>query len=193
MCFRPNKTLSYFSGFFSRLLYLTAIHQGRLLHCTSFRPMNPGSDPASNLTLGMGIFQALSLLHSSNLQCSLCLLSGLLPSLHLPSQPVWLLIPNLTFAALCFASPSGHTLSTFSVPAQLFQYSFWNPSPGQGPGLPPCLGKEFRLAVETVQKSVTNEKLTTPSTATCLQGEQLAESLNCQPSPSCHGGSAPQN
>lgn len=164
MRFRCSKTLSYFSGFFSRLLYLTAICGEKLLGCTSFRSLNLGSAPTPNLTLGTGIFQALSLLHPSNFQCSLGLLFGLLSSSHLSSQPVWLLIPNLPFAVPCFASCNRHTPSTCS-PAQFFQSSVWNPSPGQGPGLPPCLGKEFRLAVEAVQKSLTNEKLTTRSTA----------------------------
>lgn len=189
MCFRHNKTLSYFSGFFSRLWYLTAICGERLLGCISFRPLNLGSAPTPNLTLGMGVFQALSLLHPSNFQCCLGLLFGLLSSSHLSSQPVWLLIPNLPFAVPYFASCNRHAPSTCSAPAQFFQSSVWNPNPGQGPALPPCLGKEFRLAVEAVQKSLTNEKLTTRSTATCLQGGELAESLNYQLSRSCHGGS----
>lgn len=85
MCFRHTKTLNYFSGFFSRLWYLTAICGERLLGCISFRLLNLGSAPTPNLTLGMGIFQALSLLHPSNFQCRLGLLFGLLSSSHLPS------------------------------------------------------------------------------------------------------------
>lgn len=116
MCFRHTKTLSYFSGFFfSRLWYLTAICGERLLGCISFRPLNLGSAPTPNLTLGMGIFQALSLLHPSNFQCRLGLLFGLLSSSHLSSQPVWLLIPNLPFAVPYFASCNRHAPSTCSA------------------------------------------------------------------------------
>lgn len=152
-------------------------------------PMNPGSASVPNLILCMGLFQALSLLHPFNFKCSLCLLVDPLSTLYLSSQPLYLLIPNLSCA-----SPGSRGPSPRPCPAQFFKSSSWHSSPGRGPGLPPCLGEEFRRAEGTIQKSLTNEKLIIWSAATCLQGEEgaesLKESLNCLLSLLCHGGPA---
>lgn len=116
------------------------------------------------------------------------------PSLLAPWPPIQLTSlfpassPPYSESHLCcsgFVHPVG-TLTPYSAPALFFQSRSWNPSSGQGPGRPPCLGKESRLAGGAVQNSLTNEKLTIWSAATCLRGKKtIREHVT-----SCHGGSA---
>ena len=115
---------------------------------------NPGSALVPNLTqpLVWEYFQAQPILHPPNFKCSFYLLPGLLSSLHLSAPSLLASLFQISLLLPALHHPAG-TPAPRSSSALWFQSSSWNPSPGQGLGVPPCLGEEFRLAEGTVQES----------------------------------------
>lgn len=150
---------------------------------------SPGSVLVPNLTLDVGIFSSSASSPTSQFQM-LFLPAPWLPVqlTSLSSQPLCLLIPNFTFAA-CITPPSRDPCPML-FPSSVVPVQLLEPKPRSGSWTPSLRGRGVQAGREDSSGELANEKLTAWSGATCLQGEERAESLKHHLSRSCHGGLA---